>query len=65
VEMKSSIAPAARSSQPFTAARVDSRDEAQAGVAETSDETAASGTSAAESRRFAGETPTRFRDYMG
>src|SRR5579871_4907460 len=63
--MKSSIAPATRSCQPFAAARVNSRDEAQAEVAETSVRTAASGTSAAESRRFTGETPTRFRDYMG
>src|ERR1041385_258423 len=63
--MKSSIAPAARSSQPFAAVRVDSHDEVRTGVAETSVETAASVTAAAEFRRFAGEAPTRFRDYMG
>ena len=63
--MKSSIASAARSCRPFPAVRVDSRGQGQRRVAEMSFRTTASGTSAAEFRRFASEAPTRFRDYMG
>jgi hypothetical protein len=60
--MKSSIAPATRSSRPFPVDRVVSRDQGLRGVTEASFRTAANGAFAAEFRRFAGEAPTRFRD---
>src|SRR6266704_2249719 len=63
--MKSSIAPAARSSRQVRVVRVESRVRGPAGIAAPAARTVRDRASAAEFRRFSGEAPARFRDYMG